>query len=641
MSRLLDQIRSPKDLRRLSVEQLRQLARELRAEIVSVVTQTGGHLGATLGAIEITLALHSVLDTPKDKLIWDVGHQAYAHKILTGRREVFPTLRQFGGISGFPRRGESEYDAFGTAHAGTSISAALGYALARDRKGERYAVVTVTGDGALTAGMAFEALNHAGQLGTDLVVILNDNKMSIAPNVGALSAYLTRLRMAPKLSRARDDLEALLARIPAIGGPVRKAADRLKEALKHLVVPGAFFEELGFRYYGPIDGHDIGLLRHVVREAIGRGGPVVIHALTEKGRGYAPAEADPGRLHAVPKKSAAPAKASSSAEKAAQEGAPSYSKVFGRTLIEFARRDDRIVAITAAMPDGTGLDEFAQAFPDRFFDVGIAEQHAVTFAAGLACAGMRPVCAIYSTFLQRAYDQVIHDVCIQELPVTFAIDRAGLVGEDGPTHHGAFDLAYLRTVPNLILMAPKDENELRRMLLTALQHGGPAALRYPRGRGRGVICDPEPEPLPIGQAELVRQGRDLALIAVGPLVAAALEAAEQLAADGIAAAVVNARFVKPLDEGLLLRVARETGALLTIEDGSLAGGFGSAVLELLADSGLAGVRVRRIGIPDRFIDHGTVDQLHRLCGLSPEQIADAGREMLNPSLAGRSIASGS
>ncbi len=654
MSKLLDRIESPEDLRGLDLPALRQLAQELREEIVETVSVTGGHLGANLGAIEITLALHSVLHTPRDKIIWDVGHQAYAHKILTGRRQVFRTLRQYGGISGFPRRSESPHDAFGTAHAGTSISAALGYCIARDRRGERYAVVTVTGDGALTAGMAFEALNHAGQLKTDLVVILNDNKMSIAPNVGALSEYLTRLRVEPTLQRAKDDLERLLSRIPGIGESVVRVAEHVKDTVRHLLVPGAFFEELGWKYYGPIDGHHIGLLQKVLREAIAQGGPVIIHAITEKGRGYTPAEKDPGRLHAVHGKGpvvisprsrwpAVPGEKDGRGDAASPAGrnliplppaspapstnAPTYSKVFGRTLLEMARQDPRIIAITAAMPDGTGLDEFARELPGQFLDVGIAEQHAVTLAAGLACGGMRPVAAIYSTFLQRAYDQVIHDVCIQDLPVVLALDRAGLVGDDGPTHHGAFDIAYLRTVPNLVVMAPKDEQELRHMLKTALLREGPTALRYPRGKGVGVPLTP-PEALPIGRGELLRDGTDVAFVALGPLVYRALEAAAWLGQHGISAAVVNARFVKPLDAELILSVARRTGRVVTVEDGARAGGFGSAVLELLADAGLTGVRVRRLGLPDAFIDHGPVDVLHEEVGLGLGSLVATAAEMV-------------
>ena len=618
--RLLEGISSPRDLKRLNTEALYELAAEIREVIVETVSKTGGHLGASLGVVELTLALHSVLDAPKDIIVWDVGHQAYPHKLLTGRYKVFHTLRQAGGISGFPRMSESEYDAFGVGHAGTSISAALGYAVARDRKGEKHAVVTVTGDGALTAGMAFEALNHAGHLGTDLVVILNDNEMSIAPNVGALSAYLTKLRMDKTLRKAREDLENLLRRIPAIGDTMVKSVEKMKESLISMVTPGGVFEGLGFSYYGPIDGHDIALLQQVIRDAVDRGGPVVLHVVTQKGRGYKPAEKDPGKMHAM-----------KPAGKAGGPAAPSYSKVVGETLVRLASEDASIVGITAAMPDGTGLDALAKARPAQFFDVGIAEQHAVTFAAGLACAGMKPVVAIYSTFLQRAYDQVIHDVCLQNLPVTFAIDRAGLVGDDGPTHHGAFDLAYLRTVPNIVVMAPKDENELRHMLKTAVEYPGPAAVRYPRGSGRGVPLDEELKILPIGRAEVLREGDDVALIAIGSMVYPALEAAEALRARGVEASVVNARFCKPLDTAVILEMAARCGKIVTVEEGALQGGFGSAVLEVLADHGMYGVKVKRLGIPDRFIEHAEHQAQLEEAGLTPDGIAKAALELVGAS----------
>lgn len=618
--RLLEGISSPRDLKRLNTETLYELAGEIREVIVETVSQTGGHLGANLGVVELTLALHTVLDAPKDVIIWDVGHQAYPHKLLTGRYKLFHTLRQAGGISGFPRLGESEYDAFGVGHAGTSISAAVGYAVARDRKGEKHAVVTVTGDGALTAGMAFEALNHAGHLRTNLVVILNDNEMSIAPNVGALSAYLTRLRMDKTLRKAREDLESLLRRIPAIGGTMVKSVERVKDSLISMVTPGALFEGLGFSYYGPIDGHNIGLLQRVIRDAVDRGGPVVIHVVTEKGRGYRPAENDPGKMHAM-----------KPVGKGGVQTAPSYSKVVGETLVRLASEDEAVVGITAAMPDGTGLDALAKARPAQFFDVGIAEQHAVTLAAGLACAGMKPVVAIYSTFLQRAYDQVIHDVCIQNLPVAFAIDRAGLVGDDGPTHHGAFDLAYLRTVPNIVVMAPKDENELRHMLKTAVAWNGPAAVRYPRGSGYGVPFDGELQTLPVGEAEVLREGDDVALLAIGSMVYPALRAAEALAERGVEASVVNARFCKPLDTGVILRMAAKTGRILTIEEGALQGGYGAAVLETLADHGVHHVRVKRLGIPDRFIEHAEHQAQLAEAGLTPEGILQAALELVGAS----------
>lgn len=622
MSQLLDRINSPDDLKALDTAELNQLAGEIRQRIVETVSRNGGHLGPNLGAVEICLAIHTVIDSPRDKVIWDVGHQAYPHKLVTGRRDVFHTLRTYGGISGFPRIVESPHDAFGTAHAGTSISAALGYALARDRRGEDYHVVTVTGDGAMTAGMAFEALNHAGDVGTALVVVLNDNEMSIARNVGALSDYLTRIRTDPTLDRARNDLESLLSKIPAIGAPFVKAAERLKDSLIRMLIPGRFFEELGFSYYGPIDGHNIPMLQRVLREALGKRRPVVVHAITQKGRGYLPAERDPGKLHAMK-----PVVISGSANKVDRQP-PSYSHAFADALIEFAKEDDRIVAITAAMPDGTGLDRFQKVFPDRLYDVGIAEQHAVTLAGGLALGGLKPVVGIYSTFLQRAYDQVMHDICLQNLDVTFGVDRAGLVGDDGPTHHGCFDIAYLRTLPNVVLMAPKDEVELRDMLRTALDYPGPAFVRYPRGHGRGLPVDRPAKALPVGRGEEVRSGRHVAIIALGPWVYEALEAAQELQKKGIDAAVLNPRFVKPLDRELILSVAERVGGIVTVEDGSLAGGFGSAVLECLADAGVTGVPVRRIGIPDRYIEHGALPLLYRECGLTVDNIVRTAESLL-------------
>lgn len=619
MSSLLDRINSPQDLKQLSLSELKVVAEEIRSRIVDTVSVNGGHLGPNLGVVELTLAIHTVLDSPRDKVVWDVGHQAYPHKLITGRRDDFHTLRQYGGISGFPRLVESAHDAFGTAHAGTSISAALGYAVARDKRGEDHAVVAVMGDGAFTAGMAFEAMNHAGDLGTPLVVILNDNEMSIAPNVGAFSEYLTRLRTDRTIHRARSDMEALMNRIPAIGSSMLKASERLTDTLRQLLVPGAFFEELGFSYYGPIDGHNIPLLQRVLREAIGRSRPVVIHVSTEKGRGYKPAENDPGKLHAL-RPAAAPT------IKPQKPEAPSYSAVFADTLVKLAQGDDRIIAITAAMPEGTGLDRFQKVFPDRMLDVGIAEQHAVTLAGGLACGGSKPVVALYSTFLQRAYDQVIHDICLQNLDVTFCIDRAGLVGDDGPTHHGCYDVSYLRAIPNAVIMAPKDEAELQNMIKTAIDYRGPAFVRYPRGNGKGVPMDHDPTSLPIGRAELMRDGGDIGIVALGPWVYEALEAAQSLSEHGVEAAVLNARFAKPLDKEAILSLAQTTGRLITVEEGSLPGGFGSAVLELLADAGMSHVTVHRMGIPDKFIDHGAVPLLYADCGLTREHIVKVALE---------------
>lgn len=612
---VLQRINSPRELKKLSQEELIQLAQELRAEIISVVAQNGGHLAPSLGVVELTIALHTVFDSPRDKIIWDVGHQAYAHKLLTGRRKQWKTLRRYGGLSGFPRRSESPHDPFGTGHSSTSISAALGMAVARDLRGERYKIVAVIGDGALTGGMAFEALNHCGHLGKDVLVILNDNEMSISRNVGALSNYLTRLRVDPTFVRAKEDIELLLQRIPSIGPTMARVAHRLKDSLKYLLIPGMLFEELGFKYYGPIDGHDLPLLISTLRDAKERHDPVLIHVLTRKGKGYPPAEANASRFHGT---------GPFAVETGLPEGCedkPTYTAVFGRTLAELGRQDPRIIGITAAMPEGTGLNFFAEACPDRFFDVGIAEQHAVTFAAGLAALGMRPVVAIYSTFLQRAYDQIVHDVCLQELPVVFALDRAGLVGEDGPTHHGAFDLSYLRAVPNLVVMAPKDEPELQHMLYTALHLPGPSAIRYPRGQGPGAPLAAQYEELPVGKGELLRTGKDVALVAVGSQVYPALEAANLLAQSGVEAAVINARFVKPLDEELLCRVAEKCKRVVTVEENALCGGFGSAVLELFQRKGLGHMPVLCLGLPDQFIPHGKRSELLALVGLTGQGIA--------------------
>ncbi|MGI6082493.1 MAG: 1-deoxy-D-xylulose-5-phosphate synthase [Limnochordia bacterium] len=614
--RILDTIDSPADLRGLSVQELQKLAAEIRDEIVRTVKKTGGHLGANLGAVEIILAVHSVIDSPRDKLIFDVGHQAYPHKLVTGRRQQFGTLRQLHGLSGFPRMSESPHDAFGTGHAGTSISAALGYCLARDALGEQYKVVTLTGDGALTSGLSYEAMNHAGELKTDLVVVLNDNKMSIAPNVGAISNYLTQLRTDPTVHRAKEELERLIGRIPAIGGQMWKAAEKFKDTLRSLVIPGALFEEMGFTYYGPIDGHDIAMMQRVLREAISRGGPVLIHAVTEKGKGYAPAENDPGRLHALkPANSCAPS------------SVVTYSEVFGQTVLEMAREDSRIVAITAAMPEGTGLDVFASELPEQFFDVGIAEQHAVTVAAGMAAGGLRPVCAIYSTFMQRAYDQILHDVCMQNLPVVLCLDRGGLVGDDGPTHHGVYDLSFLRSIPNLVIMAPKDGQELRNMLYTAMMHPGPTAIRYPRGTTH-IPRDSQWSALQIGKGRLLRAGEQVAILAIGSMVEPALKAAELLASRGIDAAVMDARFLKPIDEDLVLSLARTCGCLVTVEENAMIGGFGSAVLETLAKHGLS-LPVRCMGVPDVYVEHGATEKLLELVCLTPEDIVSSVEQALN------------
>ncbi|GAB6156907.1 1-deoxy-D-xylulose-5-phosphate synthase [Desulfotomaculum varum] len=616
MTSLLKNIYSPQDLQNLSLKQLEELAAEIRQRIIETVSVTGGHLAPNLGVVELTLALHRVFNSAVDRIIWDVGHQSYVHKLLTGRQNRFATLRQYGGISGFPKPSESIHDAFATGHSSTSVSAALGMALARDLNGETYDVVAVIGDGSLTGGMAFEAMNHAGHLKTNIIVVLNDNEMSIAPNVGALSGYLSRLRTDPKYSKSKDEIAELLQKLPH-GNKLLKVVDRLKDSLKYLVVPGMLFEELGFTYLGPVDGHDIKAVMTLLQQAKSVNGPVLVHVLTRKGKGYRPAEENPDRFHGVGPFDVATGKVKKAG------GAPSYTEVFGQTLVKLARQDYKIVGITAAMPSGTGLQDFAKEFPQRYFDVGIAEQHAVTMAAGLATAGYRPVAAIYSTFLQRAYDQVLHDVCLQNLPVTFALDRGGLVGDDGPTHHGVFDIAYLRHIPNMVIMSPKDENELQHMLKTAVTYNGPVAVRYPRGQGLGVPLDEEMHCLPIGRAEVLREGSDLLLLAVGNMVAEAMAAAEELSRRGIAAAVINARYVKPLDEELILAYAGKIKNIITIEEHVLMGGFGSAVLELLQWAGLPDVLVKPMGLPDEFVEHGKQSILRQQYGLTAEGIVEA------------------
>lgn len=609
-------------MRELSPAGLPRLAAELRGLILETVAANGGHLASNLGTVELTISLHRQFESPDDKIIWDVGHQSYTHKILTGRRAAFPTLRTSGGISGYPKRAESPHDVFETGHSSTSISAALGFAQARDQQGGKEHVVAVIGDGAMTGGLAFEALNHAGHSGARLIVILNDNEMSISENVGALSCYLDRLRSDPAYFRLKADVEYLLRRIPAVGDRVAKVAERVKDSLKYLLVAGVFFEELGFTYLGPVDGHNFGSLQSALQTAKRVNGPVLVHALTRKGKGYPPAERNPDLYHGVGPFDLA------TGEFRKKKGNPTYTGVFGNTIVRLAESDRRIVAVTAAMLSGTGLDEFKQRFPDRFFDVGIAEQHAVTFAAGMAAGGLKPVVAIYSTFLQRAFDQVIHDVCLPNLPVVFAIDRSGVVGEDGETHQGVFDLSYLRAIPNLTLMAPKDENELQHMLNTALKMNGPVAVRYPRGQGVGAELDKQWRELPFGCAELLRPGRDIVIWAVGAAVPAAREAAEILAAEGIACAVVNARFVKPLDAALLLDHAAAVGKIITAEDNAAAGGFGSAVGECLTRHGCGRTLCRSLALPDQFIEHGPRGYILARYAISGAGIAAAVRAAL-------------
>jgi 1-deoxy-D-xylulose-5-phosphate synthase len=614
---LLDRIAGPSDLKRLSLSELAALAAEIRSELIEVVSRNGGHLGASLGTVELAIALHYVYSSPKDKIVWDVGHQAYVHKLLTGRRERFPTIRQEGGLSGFLSRDESEHDAFGAGHASTSISAALGMAVAFNQLGQTSRrVAAVIGDGALTGGMAFEGLNNAGILNLPFLVVLNDNEMSIAPNVGAISRYLDRVRTDRRYNWAKDELARNIERLPQ-GDLLVELGKRWKDSLKEFVYHAQIWEELGFTYVGPVDGHDVRALVEAIQQARNVDGPVFLHVLTKKGQGFAGAETDRERSHAV----SAPAKPGAPASP------PKYQDVFANTLIELAADDPRIVAITAAMPTGTSLIKFQQAHPDRFFDVGIAEQHAVTFAAGLAAEGLRPVAAIYSTFLQRAYDQIVHDVCLQRLPVVFALDRAGFAGDDGRTHHGIYDISYLRCLPGITIAAPKDENELRHLLATAVQHDGPFAIRYPRGAGVGVGMTDPLHVLPIGRSEFLQEGDDLAILALGSMVLPAERAADELRAEGIDATVVNARFVKPLDDELILDLASRCGAIVTVEENAMSGGFGSAVLELLATHGIE-CPVRTLGVPDRVFEHASPGRLREMAGLTVGDIAAAGRALV-------------
>jgi 1-deoxy-D-xylulose-5-phosphate synthase len=574
--------------------------------------------------VELTAALHFVFDFPRDKLIWDVGHQSYAHKILTGRRDRFHTLRQYGGISGFPKRDESPYDAFDSGHSGTSISSALGMAEARRLRGEEGKVIAVIGDGSMTAGLAFEGLNQAGHIDQDLIVILNDNEMSISRNVGALSSYLNRLMTGEFVNRFRDDMKDFLATLPGIGKSVLRFAKQAEESLKGLLMPGLLFEELGLKYIGPIDGHRLDYLIETFHNAKRLRGPILIHVITKKGKGYPPAEMNPDRFHGV-----SPFIIETGELKSASgQNPPAYTEVFGETLCQLARAEKRLVAITAAMQSGTGLEEFARKFPDRFYDIGIAEQHAVTFAAGLALEGMRPVVAIYSTFLQRAYDQVLQDVCMQNLPVVFALDRGGIVGEDGPTHHGLFDFSYLRHIPNLVVMVPKDENEFGHMIKTAAECPMPVALRYPRGRGVGVRREAPLKSIDIGKGEVLKEGEDVLILAIGSTVYPSLRAAERLAGSGIQAAVINSRFLKPLDADLLCDWAKRVGKVLTIEENVLQGGFGSAVLELFQERGLFSIQVKRLGIPDLFVEHGSQALLRGKYGIDEDGIFRGAREIL-------------
>ncbi len=609
MPRLLDRIDSPADLKGLTLAELEELATELRHEIITTVTATGGHLASNLGVVELTIALHRVFNSPRDKIIWDVGHQSYVHKLLTGRRKDFGTLRQHGGISGFTCRDESEHDPFGAGHASTSISAALGMVVARDLAGDDYNVVAVIGDGAITAGMAFEALNQAGHLGSRLIVILNDNGMSISPTVGALAKLLSRVRFDRRLRKAKSRGQRIISALP-LGGKAWKLGQKIEDSFKGFFAPTPLWEALGFAYIGPIDGHNINDLETVLAQARDNATkPTLVHVITTKGKGYTPAESNAVYFHGV------------SAKGAGKKEAPTYSEVFAQTMLRLARHEPRLVVITPAMPEGNRLDIVAEEFPERVFDVGICEQHAVTFAAGMATQGLIPVVAIYSTFLQRAFDQIVHDVCLQNLPVVFAIDRGGIVGDDGKTHQGTLDISYLSLIPDLIVAAPKDENELQHLLYTAIRAGHPMAVRYPRGAGLGVKLDGEFREMPIGRGETLRRGEDAAILALGASVAPSLAAAAKLAEQGIETTVVNARFAHPLDEPLITATAGRTRRLVTVEENVLTGGFGSSVGKLLQAAGMCDVPVKSIGIPDEFVEHGTQAVLRAKYGLDASGIA--------------------
>ena len=616
---VLKKVNLPADIRGLSIAELNALSQEIRELIIHTVASRGGHLASSLGAVELTLALHYVFNTPQDKIIWDVGHQAYAHKIITGRKDDFAGLRTQNGISGFPRREESVYDVFNVGHSGTSISAAAGFTEAGCLKGLTNKVIAVIGDGSMTAGMAFEGLNWTGDRKKNMIIVLNDNEMSISSNVGAMSSYLNRVMTGHKITTLKTDIKRFLNSIPGIGGNMIKFAQRIEEILKTMVVPGALFEEMGFTYVGPLEGHRLDYLIKTFENIKDMTAPVLVHVITKKGKGYEYAEEDPLGFHGV-----APFDVETGQAISSPSDIPTYTKVFGQTMVKLARADSRVVAITAAMCEGTGLNTFSQEFPKRFYDVGIAEQHAVTFAAGLALEGLVPVVAIYSTFLQRAYDQIVHDVCLQKLPVVFALDRGGLVGEDGATHQGLFDYTYLRSIPHIIVMAPKDENELQHMIKTAVEYNeGPVAVRFPRGKGFGVFLDEDARSLEIPSWEIVKTGRIVAVLATGSTVHPAIEAAKVLEKEGMELTVVNARFIKPLDAECIKNIASTHSCLLTVEENTKVGGFGSAVLEVLADMGMPVKRICRIGLPDSFVEHGSQDLLRRKYGLNAEGIVSS------------------
>ena len=631
---ILDRVPTPAELRRLSRSELEPLADELREEIVHIVSKTGGHFSSNLGSVELTIALHYLFDTPRDLLVWDVGHQTYPHKILTGRRDRMMSLRQYGGLSGFCLKQESEYDVLAAGHASTSISAALGLAIARDLRGESHHVVAIIGDGSMTAGMAFEAMNQAGHIGHRLIVVLNDNSMSISPSVGALTKYLEALMAGRHYAKLKDDVKKVLHKIPGIGDPMLEVAKGLEEGIRQVFTPGTLFEELGFRYFGPVNGHSIPALLEVLEDAKKVEGPVLVHAITQKGKGYKYAEDEPVEYHGP-----SPFDPVAGIQKSKSTSAPSYTSVFGKAVVKLAEHDPRIVAITASMPDGTGLVPFSVKFPDRFLNTGIAEQHSVTLAGGLAMGGARPVVAIYSTFLQRGFDQIFHDVCLMDLPVTFALDRGGIAGNDGWTHHGLFDFAYFRIFPNTIVMAPKDENELQHMLATAVEQKHPTAVRYPRGNGVGVPLDAEFRQLAIGKAEPLRRGKDGVVWAIGAMVHPALEAVERLAKEGIELGLVNARFVKPLDRELLAMQLGQLGLpgarIATVEEHVIAGGFGAAVLETISEMELDGVETLVVGVPDKFIPHGSQEVLRKVLGLDADGLYFRFRRFFAARAAGR------
>ncbi len=616
MARLLDSIDTPHDLRKLDRSSLPQLATEIREQIIDVVSQIGGHFGGNLGVVELTLALHYVFDTPRDQLVWDTGHQTYPHKLITGRRDRFHTIRQHDGISGFCKREESTFDVFNAGHASTAISAALGIAVARDFRNESYQSIAVFGDGALSGGLALEGLNQAGHLKKKMVLVLNDNDLSISTNVGAISGYLNQIIKGQRYNQLKDLARGVMDGIPLVGGRIHEVAHDVEALLKNMVVPGTLFEELGIKYIGPYDGHDLDQLIGVFEKYRDYDGPILIHVITRKGKGYEPAEAKPIWSHGV-----TPFDIRSGEVKKSKPKAPKYQDVFASALTALAKDDPKIIGVTAAMPEGTSMHKFAKEFPDRVFDVGIAEEHAITFSGGMATQGLKPVAAIYSTFLQRAFDQVFHDVAIMDLPVVFALDRAGIAGADGPTHHGIYDMAYLRLFPNMICMAPKDENELQHMVKTALDAGRPASIRYPRGEGVGVAMDETIEALPLGRGEVVREGDDVTIYAIGVEVWPSIEAAKLLAADGISASVINARFIKPLDEELVLRFCKAGAKIVTVEEGSIAGGFGSAIMEKCVELGISGVEFHNIGIPDVYVSHGSQSVLRAQYDLHAEGIA--------------------